>query len=134
MLGTDQTSGKPLSGIAHLRQSITDILTTPLGSRVCRRTYGSRLFELIDAPLNAATLVDMYQATAEAIIAWEPRLQVTQVKVNSIKPGQLAIDLIGKYLPNGQAITLPGIIISGDQPTVFSGPNMFSSGFSSGFF
>ena len=67
MIGTDSATGKHLAGLAHVRQSITDILTTPLGSRVYRPDYGSNLFNLIDAPLNTATLVQMYAATAEAL-------------------------------------------------------------------
>ncbi|KVE36755.1 GPW/gp25 family protein, partial [Burkholderia sp. TSV86] len=80
MDGTSASDGKPRAGIAHLRQSIIDILTTPVGSRVMRRDYGSRLYQLVDAPLNAETIVDLYAATAEALAAWEPRFRLTQVK------------------------------------------------------
>lgn len=54
MNGMDATTGKPLSGDAHLAQSVADILTTPIGSRVMRRSYGSLIPSLIDAPINAA--------------------------------------------------------------------------------
>ena len=56
--GINQRDGTLLSDEAHLRQSITDILTTPLGSRVLRRDYGSRLYELIDAPISRQTVSD----------------------------------------------------------------------------
>ena len=52
MRGMDRNTGRALEGIAHLRQSIRDILTTPIGSRVMRWEYGSRLFRLVDAPLS----------------------------------------------------------------------------------
>ncbi|WP_375666036.1 MULTISPECIES: GPW/gp25 family protein, partial [unclassified Bartonella] len=55
--GMDRTTGKPLTGIDHLRQSILDILSTRIGSRVMRRDYGSRVAELIDAPVNNAFAV-----------------------------------------------------------------------------
>lgn len=84
MRGTDARTGKPLSGLAHLRQSIRDILTTPLGSRVMRRNYGSRLFDLVDNPLNEQTLVEIFAATAEALIQWEPRIRVTRVQARSV--------------------------------------------------
>lgn len=113
MLGTDKNTGKPLSGLAHLFQSVADILTTPIGSRVERRTYGSRLFSLIDAPLTAATLVDIYSAAAEALIAWEPRLQVTSIKVNRVgSDGFGSIDIDGNYLPDGTPVTLAGVVIA----------------------
>ena len=56
------TSGKPISGLDHLRQSIADILTTPIGSRVMRRDYGSLLPGLIDQPQNNATTLRLYSA------------------------------------------------------------------------
>ena len=60
-----------------------------------RRDYGSRLFELIDKPLNAETLVDMYAATAEALTRWERRLVVKKVGVRLLSPGHVVIDLSG---------------------------------------
>ena len=41
--GMNKVSGKPLLGIEHLKQSIIDILTTPIRIRVMRREYGSRV-------------------------------------------------------------------------------------------
>lgn len=48
MNGVNCRTGKRLSGVAHLRQSVSDILNTPVGSRVLVRDYGSDLFELLD--------------------------------------------------------------------------------------
>ena len=42
MNGINATTGAALSGMDHLRQSIRDILTTRVGTRVMRRAYGSR--------------------------------------------------------------------------------------------
>lgn len=117
MNGTSALDGKTLSGIDHLRQSLTDILRTPLGSRVGRRWYGSRLFELVDAPMNRATLADIYAATAEAIsrknpltgVAVEPRFQLQKVVASSAGAGSLELDLTGLYLPEGQVVTIDGI-------------------------
>lgn len=109
MQGTSALTGKPLDGRDHLRQSIRDILTTPIGSRVMRRDYGSRLFELIDAPMNRSTLLDIYAATAEAIARWEPRFKLQAVQASSAAPGSVTLDMIGEYLPDGQVITLDGI-------------------------
>lgn len=109
MNGTSATTGKALGGIDHLRQSIRDILTTPLGSRVMRRDYGSRLFQLVDAPMNRNTLLDIYAATAEAIARWEPRFRVQSVVASSAAPGSVTLDMTGEYLPDGRQITLDGI-------------------------
>ena len=82
MRGMSAATGKPLDGEAHLRQSIADILTTPIGSRVMRRDYGSLLPELIDAPFNGSTLLKLYGAVATALMRWEPRLHLTHVAVS----------------------------------------------------
>ena len=109
MLGMNRNTGKEIGGVEHLRQSIVDILTTPLGSRVMRRNYGSRLHELIDAPLNQQTIAAFYAAVADALILWEPRLRLQQVTLKSLTMGTAKFELKGLYLPEQQVITLEGI-------------------------
>ena len=111
MYGIGATTGRKLGGIDHFRQSIRDILTTPIGSRVMRRDYGSNLFELIDAPFSSAIKLAIIAATAEAIMTWEPRVEVEQITLRSYEPGHIIIDLSGRYLPEGREITLEGIEI-----------------------
>lgn len=111
MDGINAANGKRLGGLDHLRQSLRDILTTPVGTRVMRRAYGSRLFQLIDAPLNRATVLQLYAATAEAIRKWEPRFKLTRVQVASSEPGTVTLDLTGDYLPDGQTVTIPGVVV-----------------------
>lgn len=109
MQGTDANTGKPLDGIDHLRQSVREILTTPLGSRVLRRDFGSRLFELVDAPTNLSLRADIIAATSDALGTWEPRLAVESVEVSLPAPGVVLISVTGEYLPSGQAVTIEGI-------------------------
>jgi phage baseplate assembly protein W len=117
MDGINATTGKRLGGIAHLRQSITDLLNTRQGSRVMTRTYGCRLFDLIDAPMNQATIADIRAAVAECLAGvnprtgqtWEPRFRLEKVSVVTASPGRVEFDLIGEYLPDGQVVTLDGI-------------------------
>ncbi len=111
MDGMSATTGSAIGDFDHLRQSIKDILTTPIGSRVMRRDYGSRLYELIDAPMNRSTLMNIYAATAEAIEKWEPRFRLTKVSAASAEPGSVTLDLQGEYLPDGRVITLDGITV-----------------------
>jgi phage baseplate assembly protein W len=112
MNGMDSTTGKRLTGINHLRQSIRDILTTPVGSRVMRRDYGSRIYELVDAPVNNATMVDIYAATAEAVLRWEPRFQLTRVQVENATPGKVTLRLQGKYQPTQEPVDLDGVEVA----------------------
>ena len=101
----DRTTGRRISGIDHVRQSVADILTTPLGSRLERRNYGSLLPSLIDQPDNAHTRLRCYAAIASALMKWEHRLRVTRVGMTAgDRPGQATVDLQGDYL--GQAVSL----------------------------
>lgn len=112
MKGIDANTGKRLTDLQHLRQSIRDILTTPIGSRVMRREYGSRLFELIDNPTNRQTLLEIYAATADALRIWEPRIRVTSIRAVSAQPGKITLDLKGDYIPDGSPITIEGIEVT----------------------
>ncbi len=107
MTGMNATTGRALEGVEHIRQSVRDILATPIGSRVMRRDYGSLLPELIDRPLNDATLLQVYAATAMALIRWEPRLRVTAIRraVSADRPGRAVIEVEGQTTA-GQPISL----------------------------
>lgn len=98
MSGMDTQTGLALEGLAHIRQSVRDILTTPLGSRVMRRDYGSLLPELIDQPLNDTTLLQAYSASVIAISRWEPRIRVTAIRrsVSSTQPGTATLEIDGQ--------------------------------------
>ena len=105
-------TGKTISEIAHIKQSIANILSTPIGSRVMRRDYGSRLFERIDQPINGDLIAEIYSDVVEALFTWEPRFEATQVTVQSIEKGKITIDLEGSYVKDGQKIVLENISIS----------------------
>lgn len=78
--GMNVKTGRLCGGIEHLQQSIADILLTRIGSRVMRRDYGSRLFELLDKPLNPTTILQWTSAVADALGRWEPRFEVKRIK------------------------------------------------------
>jgi len=112
MIGMDAVTGKSLSGIAHLSQSVRDILTTRKGTRVCRREYGSDIPNLVDKGINQSTILDIISEAADSIERWEPRLKVTRVKVDSLsESGKISLTILGILLENGTAITLEGIVI-----------------------
>lgn len=81
---------------AHLQQSIDDILSTPLASRVARREYGSLLPELLDQPFGPATVQKLYAATAMALDRWEPRLKIASVSlIAGDSPGKAQLAITG---------------------------------------
>jgi phage baseplate assembly protein W len=114
MLGINAHTGKSLAGLDHLRQSIADILSTPLNTRVMRRDYGSRLPELIDQPITPRLAVELYAATAEALRRWEPRFKLTRVRLSDARAGWVELTLEGEVRLQGfegQTVTLSGLSI-----------------------
>ena len=110
-MGMNAVTGRKLTGKEHLEQSIRDILATPIGTRVMRRTYGSRLPDLRDAPMTPGLNVEIFAAVAEALNAWEPRFKLARVQVVAAEPGHLTLTLNGTYLPNGKPLTMEGVEI-----------------------
>lgn len=84
-----------MGGMAHIHQSVTNILTTPVGTRVMRRDYGSVLPDLIDRPLNGKTVLRLYAAAVIALMKWEPRLKISRVQLSSRKEASATIEVIG---------------------------------------
>ncbi len=68
---------------SELSQSIRIILSTPLGQRLMRPTFGSRLQDLVFAPNNSQTMAQARRFVEEALGMWEPRIQVSQVDVHA---------------------------------------------------
>jgi phage baseplate assembly protein W len=101
MIGMDRHTGTPFSGIAHLRQSIGDILGTPLGSRRHRPEYGSTLRRFVDLPVNEGWKSAVQAEAARALGRWEPRLKLDQVRVISVVGGQINLKIVGKYQGDG---------------------------------
>lgn len=110
-MGIDRYTGKGISGLALLRQRIESILTMRKGASPMRRSKGSNLFHMIDAPSGPQSRVDYIAATAGALQAPENGLQdfkVTRVKI--ISDGAVTqITLEGDYTPEGRKIKLEGI-------------------------
>ena len=104
--GMSRTTGRYLEGLEHVRQSVQDILTTPLGTRVGRRDYGSRLPSLIDSPITEETRIEMYASIADALGKWEPRLRVVRVQVDSTSPGRMNVYLSALYAEDDSEIEM----------------------------
>ncbi len=110
-LGMNAATGERLDGLDHLRQSIRDILTTRVGTRVMRRDYGSDVPNLVDRPIDDSLRVDIYAAVAQALATWEPRLDVLTMDVLSRGEGVVELSLTAFYKPDGKTVRLEGIIL-----------------------
>ncbi len=104
MIGMDRHTGQPISGIAHLRQSIADILGTPLGSRRQRPEYGSKLRRYVDLPVNEGWKGAVQAEASRALGRWEPRLKLERLQAVSVLGGQIKIQVTGRYL--GESVLL----------------------------
>ena len=104
MIGMDRRTGAPLSGLDHLRQSIEDILTTPIGSRRMRPEYGSRLRRYVDLPVNDGWKSAVQAEVARALGRWEPRFRLERVRVAAVVDGQITMQLTGAYLGDSAVI------------------------------
>nr|WP_313073488.1 GPW/gp25 family protein [Melaminivora sp.] len=95
----DRATGGRIDAMAHLRQSVADILSTPIGSRVMRREYGSLVPALIDQPDSLATQTRVFSAIASALMRWEPRLTLEKIGIerDPMRPGRATVHIDGRY-------------------------------------
>ena len=66
-------------GEQKVQESIIALLGTARGERVMRPTFGSRLRELLFSPIDASTRSLIAHYVAEALVTWEPRIDVLRV-------------------------------------------------------
>ncbi|MXP90342.1 GPW/gp25 family protein [Pseudomonas aeruginosa] len=97
MIGMDRRSGLPLSGLAHLKQSVEDILTTLLGSRRMRPEYGSKLRRMVDMPVSEGWKSAVQAEVARSLGRWEPRIALSAVRVVAVVDGRVDLLLSGVF-------------------------------------
>ncbi|OSK22885.1 baseplate assembly protein W (GpW) [Escherichia coli M056] len=112
--GLNAHNGQAISDLAHLHQSVTDILTTPRGTRLMRRDYGSDIPDLLDSPMAPGTLqLKIIAAACQALTQWEPRLTVSGVTA-SLADGRASLTIRG-YTHNYQPVTLTTTVSRGNN-------------------
>lgn len=94
----DPAGAAPLAMAADelsVRQSIEIILSTRKGERVMRPDFGCDLDRLLFAPNNGATQALAEFEVREALVAWEPRIEVLDVRARAggASGEQLLIDV-----------------------------------------
>jgi len=82
-----------------IRQSIRIILETARGERVMRPDFGCGIHDYVFAAINASTINTIRQAVREALIRWEPRIEVLRVAIaddqggSDVSRGILAVNI-----------------------------------------
>lgn len=107
-LGMDPDTGLTLTGLDHIRMSIRKILTTPVGSCVERREFGSLLPDMVDQPLNDVGILQAVAASAQAITKWETRIALKTLKLNqdADAPTTLTIEMDAAVVDSGDTVSL----------------------------
>jgi phage baseplate assembly protein W len=81
MTGMSRTAGTAIDGLDSIRESVRDILGTPIGARTCREDYGSLVPDLIDRPMTSPNIMRIFAATAVALSRWEDRIRLRRVSL-----------------------------------------------------
>jgi uncharacterized protein len=82
------TSGEDLVG-----QSIEIILGTSPGERQMRFDFGCRIYELVGEANTAGLRGMVREKVREALMRWEPRIDVTDVRVDSPEDQKNRLDI-----------------------------------------
>jgi len=77
-----------------VRQAILIILQTNRDERVMRPDFGAGLRDFVFEPVNTTTMARVKTRVQEALIDWEPRIDVKSVEVSTSDPlNKLLIDI-----------------------------------------
>lgn len=91
-----------------VRQSIWMILGTTPGERPMRPDFGCGIHELVFAPVNPSTLGQLASEVQQALIRWEPRIDVISVTAEPVpgKPQEIAIAIDYRVRANNSRFNL----------------------------
>lgn len=103
--GIDRWTGQPLSGFAHVLQSVDLILDTDIGNTPTLREFGGGMRRLLGRKLTPDILALAAAVFALSITIWEPRLRVVKVSISpsadEIRRGTVSFVMQVVYRPNG---------------------------------
>jgi len=90
----------------HLVKSIKDILTTPVGSRVMRRSYGCNLFKYVGYPISPLIIAKLQTIISDALTTYETRVKFDKIlvdaaSVNTIQFGHITLSIEGTWTSSG---------------------------------
>jgi uncharacterized protein len=105
------------AGDRNVQDAIQIILRTSPGERVYRPEFGSKLGELVFAPLNTQTLLLIQLAVQDALEQWEPRIILEEVQTDPDPVrGRVDIKIIYrlKEQPDLRSLVYPFYLMSTD--------------------
>lgn len=100
----------PVSGIDAVNASIFTILSTYVGERVHRPTFGSYLRKFVFDPNSQATFFRIVTEIHRAVAVWEPRATITDIEITTNTSAVSTAFVNIKWVANGSLVgitTLP---------------------------
>jgi phage baseplate assembly protein W len=78
-----------------IKEAIWIILTTSKGERVMRSDFGCGIHDYVFTVINTTTLSLIEDSVREALVLWEPRIEVLAVDISreKINEGQLLVSI-----------------------------------------
>ena len=80
-----------------IRQSIHIILSTAKGERVMRPDFGCDIHEFVFASMDRTTCTMIESSVREALVMWEPRIDVESVRVSTERYEHGVLDIALTY-------------------------------------
>lgn len=105
---------RPATGDDAIRSSIIQILTTKIGERVNRPTFGSKIWDFVFENDSEATTDGIEREVRTALGLWEPRIAVNAVQTefedDVNEPSQIIVTIFYTSLLTGQnnSVTIAG--------------------------
>lgn len=98
-MGINERGGIAVSAYeTKIRESIQIILSTARGERVMRPEFGCDIHDFVFSVMDASTLTMIKSAVREALIRWEPRIQVLEVSTAGVLANEAVLELEVRYL------------------------------------
>lgn len=84
-----------LSDVADIKACLWILFSTSLGERIMLATYGSQLWQKVFTALTTTTANEIRDIIANAILTWEPRIDVERIAIDQLEPlqGRLSITI-----------------------------------------
>src|SRR2546429_444720 len=73
--------GGKVSGLADIRESLRILFATAPGERIMLPLYGCDLWRMVFRDLTMTLLTELKDMVEQAIVLWEPRIDVLSVSV-----------------------------------------------------
>ena len=88
-----------------VQQAIRVILSTRPGEQLMRPRFGAGLDRFVNEPNSVETQRRIRDAVTESLAAWEPRITVERIDIDSVpgRPGQLRVEIAYALVRTGEA-------------------------------